>query len=104
MTRFSASLHEFTFRGGGVRFNAVSPPSHPRRLPPSAAKDEKAHDRQGRERDRDRVEHSAHAERGVSREHIGDRDFPEPETEEIDQGWREGIARAVEGLGDYHAP
>ena len=34
---------------------------------------------------------------------VGQRNLQEPEAEEIDDGWRDGVSRAVEGLQHDHA-
>src|ERR1035441_225997 len=73
-------------------------------LPLSAPEENPAGDREGRKRDRDREEHAARAEAGAHREKVCERDLPEPEDEEVDDGGRPEIGRAVERLHEHHAP
>src|SRR5947209_7517657 len=77
--------------------------SHPARLPTSAAEEDCADDRERRERNRDGEEDAArpHLEREGQR--VREWNLPQPEDEEVDDGRRPSVARAVEALRQNHS-
>src|ERR1051326_6378023 len=76
---------------------------HHARLPTSTPEDERADDGEGRERNRHGEEDALRPHTEDYRQHVGERNLPEPEDEEVKHGRRARVARAVERLRQDHA-
>src|SRR4051812_5021076 len=76
---------------------------HSARLPAPAPEDERAYDGERREGNGDGEENSARPQPEMQGQRVGERNLPEPEDEEVDDGRRARVARAVEALRDDHA-
>src|SRR5438132_14417150 len=92
----------------GVRLGVRSPLATLRRkstgflyllqLPAAAAEERRARERERRKSNRDRDEHSARPEPDDSCQHVGERDLPQPEAEEVQPRRRPRVAGSVERL------
>src|SRR5450432_2335946 len=71
-------------------------------LPPPALERERTHDGDRRKGDRDRPKDADGPVPERLREDVRERDLPEPEAHEVDDGRRERVARAVERLHHHH--
>src|SRR6185369_17888178 len=72
-------------------------------LPATAAENQRAHDCECRESDRNREEYAVGSHVQPDTQEITERDLPQPENKQVDDGWRPRVARAVERLPEYHA-
>ena len=75
---------------------------HSHQFPAPTPEPQRGHERHRRIGDRDRPEDARRAQTGSVGQHVRNRQLPQPEAEQVDDGRRHGIAGAVERLGQHH--
>src|SRR5215207_3940295 len=71
-------------------------------FPPAATKDCRTHDGEGRKCNGHRYKNAARTQSHDHGQDVSERNFPEPEHEEVDDCRRPGVAGAVERLSQHH--
>src|SRR5256714_15613783 len=94
-------IHRFNYALPHGRATATD--LHSARLPTPATEDQSADDGERRECNRDGEEDSLRPHLEDEGQRVGQRNLPQPEDEEVDDGGRARVARAVERLRQDHA-